>query len=442
MMAIRVSTVVRSVSRQSCVLGAIFLVAGCSSDGVPGLGDGTGRGGATADSTAKSAGGSDNKGGSSNTEQNSGTGGTTATTTTGAGGSSKTGGSDASGGRSNTTNSGSNVSVTGGHNGEGGSSVTAKGGATQGSNNTGKGGSTGSSGGTTNTAGGGLARGGNPGSGGVNVGFGGRSPGAAGNNQRTGGTTAAGGAASGGKPTAGGPATGGGTSTSSSTSTTAVDCNATMPTGGTQHSGNMQGGSGNLAWQIWSNVGSGTLTTFSTPAFSAAWNNSGDYLGRMGFEWGNGSKTYDAYGTITAQFAYKKTGTGGGYSYIGIYGWSVNPCVEYYIVDDSFNTMPVNPGSTTNKGTVDLDGGTYIMYTRSTSGTGGSRCSGVSNWMQYYSIRKTGRQCGEISVTKHFDAWKAAGMSLGNMLEAKILVEVGGGSGSVDFPVANMTASQ
>jgi hypothetical protein len=31
-------------------------------------------------------------------------------------------------------------------------------------------------------------------------------------------------------------------------------------------------------------------------------------------------------------------------------------------------------------------------------------------------------------------------MTLGNMLEAKILVETGGGSGSVDFPIANVTA--
>ena len=31
-------------------------------------------------------------------------------------------------------------------------------------------------------------------------------------------------------------------------------------------------------------------------------------------------------------------------------------------------------------------------------------------------------------------------MTLGNMLEASILVEVGGGTGSIQFPVANVTA--
>jgi hypothetical protein len=80
------------------------------------------------------------------------------------------------------------------------------------------------------------------------------------------------------------------------------------------------------------------------------------------------------------------------------------------------------------------------LFSNNTNGTGGSRCSGVSSWQQFWSIRQKARQCGQISITQHFDAWKAAGMTLGNMLEAKILVETGGGSGSVDFPIANVTA--
>jgi len=254
---------------------------------------------------------------------------------------------------------------------------------------------------------------------------------------------AAGGKAGGGTGGGGGKASGGaGGASSSSAGAAALDCNATMPASGTKHSGNSQGGKDNLAWQLWANnAANGSITTFSTPAFGAEWNNAGDYLARIGFEWGNAGKAYDTYGTITAQFAYKKTGTGGGYSYIGIYGWSTNPCVEWYIVDDSFNGMPVNPGNTTNKGTVKIDGADYILYTRQTNGTGGSRCN-ESSWAQYYSIRKTARQCGTISITQHFDAWKAASMPLGNLLEAKILVEVGGGNGTVEFPVANVALAK
>jgi hypothetical protein len=146
-------------------------------------------------------------------------------------------------------------------------------------------------------------------------------------------------------------------------------------------------------------------------------------------------------GTVIAQFVETKTGTAGGYSYIGIYGWSVNPCVEWYIVDDSWNTMPVNPGNTTNRGTAMIDGGSYTMYLRPTTGTGGSRCSGVTSWNQFYSVRQTARTCGQITISDHFSAWAAAGLTLGNVLEASILVETGGGSGNITFPIANVTAT-
>src|SRR4029079_8315757 len=110
------------------------------------------------------------------------------------------------------------------------------------------------------------------------------------------------------------------------------------------------------------------------------------------------------------------------------------------IVDDSYNRMPVNPGSTTNKGTATIDGGTYNLYTRNTTGTGGSKSPGTTSWTQFYSVRTTARTCGQISITEHFKAWAAAGMTLGKMDQAQILVEVGGGVGSIDFTTASVTA--
>ena len=240
---------------------------------------------------------------------------------------------------------------------------------------------------------------------------------------------------SGGKNGSAGASSGGGGSTSDACSMT------TQPTGGTTvQSSNKTGKAAGLDWAIWSNGSGGSITTYSVPAFSAAWNNSGDFLARLGLQW-NASKTYDQYGTITAQFNYKKSGSAGGYSYIGMYGWSVSPCVEWYIVDDSYNGMPFNPGNTTNKGTATIDGGKYTLYTRQTNGTGGSKCPNTTSWVQFYSMRQTARQCGQISVTEHFNAWAAAGMTLGKMDQAQILIEVGGGTGTIDFTVANVTST-
>lgn len=381
-----------------------------------------------------------------------GTGGEQATaggiSTSGAattGGATATGATSSSSGATNSAGT-ATAGVTAGGTTSGG---TTTGGATTGGSPGGGATTGGSSSGGATTGGattGGATSGGSPNGGSPNGGSpsGGSSGGGAMNGGAMNGGAMNGGSPSGGSPSGGSPSGGSpsGGSSSGGSGLGEIDCNAAMPTGGQQHSGNSQGGSGNLAWQIWSNVGSGSLTTFSTPAFTASWNNSGDYLGRLGFEWGNNAQAYSAYGTIIAQYASKKTGSGGGYSYIGMYGWTTNPCVEWYIVDDSYNNMPVNPGNTTNKGMIDVDDGSYVVYTRNTSGTGGSRCSGVSNWIQYYSVRTTARECGQISLTEHFDAWNGMGMSMGNLLEAKILVEVGGGSGSVDFAIANVTTTQ
>ena len=379
----------------SCCLAGLFLGACVSpssddgSGGAPGSGSG-GRGSSSGGTTA--TGGTKGTGGVPPT----GSGGKEASS----GGTTATGGVSATGGRSA---SGGAIGSSGGVVGSGGRVTTS-------------GGTTGASGGVLGSSGGVVGSGGRAGS----------SPPGGGGTKGSGGVTGS-----------------GGTSGSAGTpGSVDLNCDAAVPSGGTVHqSSNASGTTSGLAWTIWSNGSGGSITTYSTPAFSAAWNNSMDFLARMGLQWNN-TKTYDQYGTISAQFAEKRSGSGGGYSYIGVYGWSTNPCVEFYIVDDSFNTMPVNPGNTTNKGTVDIDGGSYILYTRSTSGTGGSKCSGVNTWDQFYSVRKTARKCGTITISDHFKAWAAAGMTLGKMDQAQILIEVGGGNGSIDFTTANVTTSQ
>ncbi|HET9956474.1 MAG TPA: glycoside hydrolase family 11 protein [Polyangiaceae bacterium] len=220
-----------------------------------------------------------------------------------------------------------------------------------------------------------------------------------------------------------------------------------MPTsGGTPHCGqNTQGKAGSLSWSLWTNTlnNNACMTTYNTTAFSASWNGNGDFLARVGVEFGNSGKTYDQYGLIKADFSYKKTGSAGGYSYIGIYGWSINPCVEWYIVDDRWGTMPFDAYQATPKGTAKIDDENYKLFQNKTPGTGGSRCgNGVTQWDQFWSIRQKARQCGTITISEHFKAWAAAGLKLGNLLEAKILVETGGGQGSIEFPVANVTVAQ
>lgn len=216
------------------------------------------------------------------------------------------------------------------------------------------------------------------------------------------------------------------------------NCAESLPalTGGTQHCQSQ--GSGNLSnswsWNIWMSGSGGCITTYNKEcAFKATWNgSSGDFLARTGYQW-NSTKTHSQIGTLTADYSFTKTGTGGGYSYIGIYGWTKNPLIEFYIVDDWY-TKP-NPGGS-NMGKFTVDGDEYTVYKHQQVNQ--PSIIGNTTFDQFFSVRKTARQCGHISLSEHFKEWEKLGMKLGNMYEARILVEAGGGSGSIDFRQASL----
>jgi hypothetical protein len=215
----------------------------------------------------------------------------------------------------------------------------------------------------------------------------------------------------------------------------AAACDPGTPgTGGRQICTASQGNVGNgYSYSLWSDgTGSGCMTLFGSDAkFSATWTNVGDFLARAGLGF-NRSTTYDKIGTISADFVETKTGGGNG-GYIGIYGWSVNPLHEYYIVDDWFGSRP-NPG--TKIGTITVDDGTYDVMTHTQMDQ--PSIMGTQTFVQYFSIRQSRRQCGHISVTEHFSQWAAMNLTLGNLVEARLLVEAMNSSGSIEFTTATV----
>jgi hypothetical protein len=216
-----------------------------------------------------------------------------------------------------------------------------------------------------------------------------------------------------------------------------------MPrSGGTEHCSNSIGNlTGGYSYQLWSNgAGSGCMTPYGADAtFKANWSNVGDFLARVGLGF-NSTQTYDQLGTIACDFNYTKTGSGGGFSYIGIYGWSIDPLVEYYIVDDWYGNSRPNGGGT-KKGSFDLDGASYDVYTH-TQVNQPSITGNNATFLQIFSVRQAARQCGHISISEHFKKWAGMGLTLGKMEEARILVEVGGGTGSIDYSYATVTAKK
>ncbi len=218
------------------------------------------------------------------------------------------------------------------------------------------------------------------------------------------------------------------------------DCTTTLPTDGKTYTGsNVNGKADGLNYGIWTNGSGGSITVFTDAhAFSASWDNSSDFLAHVGLDF-TASKSYTAYGAILAQFVETKTGTSGGFSSIGVYGWMHSPCVEWYINEDSFTSLFGNGSASAT-----IDGATYSLSMTTTTGTGGANaCEAghTGSWTQIHSTRKTARQCGTVTVSDHFAAWEKQGWMLGTLASVHINVEVGGGTGSIQFPVANVTTA-
>ena len=165
-----------------------------------------------------------------------------------------------------------------------------------------------------------------------------------------------------------------------------------------------------------------------------------DFLARVGLNFDQ-TKTPAQLGTLSADFAHTKTGGTDGLVYVGIYGWTVDPLREYYILDDWGSTMPAGTASDgtprDHVGTITVDGGIYEVW-KKTRVNKPSIIGDSSTFDQYFSIRQTARQCGHISISHHFSEWNKLGLPLGKLYEAKLLVEAQDSTGSVDFSKATV----
>lgn len=340
------------------------------------------------------------------------------------------GGGPAAGGRSGSAG----TTGTGGAGGSSGSAPSSGGAATGGSVGTGGSSAGGGSGGLGGAATGGGAGADSAGRGGAGA-SGGAAMGGAGNSS---------GAGAGGVAGLGGASAGGSAGAAGGASTCPP---ATPLTGGKQYCANGSGNpsgtiAGGYAYELWmSGGGMGCMTVYSKDAtFSATWTNVGDFLARIGLGF-DSSKTPAQLGTIGADFAETKTGDTG-FVYVGIYGWTVSPLREYYILDDWGSMKPGDTASDgtprTHVGTISVDGDTYDVWKHTQNGKPAITGDNMT-FDQYFSVRQTARQCGHISISEHFTKWMGLGLDLGKLEEAKLLVESQDSTGTIDFTTAAVT---
>jgi endo-1,4-beta-xylanase len=165
--------------------------------------------------------------------------------------------------------------------------------------------------------------------------------------------------------------------------------------------------------------------------FRCNWSGIENVLFRAGKKYGSAStQTHSQIGTFSIEYnasSYNPVGN----SYLSVYGWTLSPLIEYYIVDSWGSWRP--PGGT-SKGQVTIDEGTYDIY--ETTRTNQPSIQGTQTFQQYWSVRTTKKTSGTISVSQHFSAWAAKGMTgvnTGKLYEVAFKVEGFQSSGTAEI---------
>lgn len=186
-------------------------------------------------------------------------------------------------------------------------------------------------------------------------------------------------------------------------------------------------------YELWNQYSQGhaCMTLGAGALFSGEWDGIENYLARRGLAYDQ-TKPHQAIGHFAAQYNCDyQPSTASGNSYLSVYGWSVNPLIEYYIIEDWCRWIPSMDKNAIFKGTFEVDGSLYDIYENTRINQ--PSIEGNTTFQQYFSIRRDKRQAGKINISAHFDKWEELGMKMGLMHEVSIVVEGYKSSGSFCF---------
>jgi endo-1,4-beta-xylanase len=179
------------------------------------------------------------------------------------------------------------------------------------------------------------------------------------------------------------------------------------------------GTNGGMYYQMYTaGSGSACITLNSANSYSASWSNVGDFVAGVG--WNPGSNH-----TVSFSSSLNASGT----SLVSLYGWSTNPLVEYYVME---NYTGAPPTAGTFMGQVTSDGGTYNIYEHQQVNQ--PSIEGTATFEQYLAIRTSPVSSGTITTSNFFSAWASHGMNLGTLNYQILATEAfsnGSGSDSV-----------
>lgn len=212
-----------------------------------------------------------------------------------------------------------------------------------------------------------------------------------------------------------------------------INCSCSRTIRTTPDKDQIEGVKDGYRYELWNQNSQGTalMTLGKGALFSGEWKDIENYLARRGLEYDQ-TKEHQEIGTFVAHYDCDyKPSEESGMSYLSVYGWTIEPLIEYYIIEDWCKWIPSMAENAVFKGTLEANDGTYDIYTAIRENQ--PSIQGITTFTQYFSIRREKRDAGTINISEHFKKWASLGMDMGKMHEVSFVVEGYRSNGKFDF---------
>jgi hypothetical protein len=181
---------------------------------------------------------------------------------------------------------------------------------------------------------------------------------------------------------------------------------------------------GGFYYSFWNQGGGSVVMTLGDGGnYSVTWSNCSNFTCGKGWRTGSANKVVNFTGTFN----------GGNNGYLALYGWTKNPLIEYYVIEDYGQWTPPGVASI---GTLNSDGGTYTIHKATRYNQ--PSIVGTATFDQFFSVRQQKRSSGTITFANHVNGWRNVGLNLGSTWDYLIMETEGyQSSGNANITVSD-----